>query len=75
MLGVQGTVGARQNQIMRAKDAAADATVSLEAQRAAVEDIDTVEVLVALKSQELVYQSALAVTARVMQPTLMDFLR
>ncbi|MFS0713205.1 flagellin [Microbacterium sp. 2P01SA-2] len=75
MLGVQGTVGARQNQIMRAKDAAADATVSLEAQRAAVEDIDSVEVLVALKSQELVYQSALAVTARVMQPTLMDFLR
>ncbi|MGR6743092.1 MULTISPECIES: flagellar hook-associated protein FlgL [Microbacterium] len=75
MLGVQGTVGARQNQIMRAKDAAADATVSLEAQRAAIEDIDTVEVLVALKSQELVYQSALAVTARVMQPTLMDFLR
>ncbi len=75
MLGVQGAVGARQNQIMRAKDAAADATVSLEAQRAAVEDIDTVEVLVALKSQELVYQSALAVTARVMQPTLMDFLR
>ncbi|SDQ50179.1 flagellar hook-associated protein FlgL [Microbacterium sp. cf332] len=75
MLGVQGTVGARQNQIMRAKDAAADATVSLEAQRAAVEDIDTVEVLVALKSQELVYQSALAVTARVVQPTLMDFLR
>ncbi|WP_366917489.1 flagellin N-terminal helical domain-containing protein [Microbacterium thalli] len=74
MLGVQGTVGARQNQIMRAKEAAADATVSLEAQRAAVEDVDTVEVLVALKSQELVYQSALAVTARVMQPTLMDFL-
>lgn len=75
MLGVQGTVGARQNQIMRAKDAAADATVSLEAQRAAVEDVDTVEVLVALRSQELVYQSALAVTARVMQPTLMEFLR
>lgn len=75
MLGVQGTVGARQNQIMRARETTSDATVSLEAQRAAVEDVDTVEVLVALKSQELVYQSALAVTARVLQPTLMDFLR
>lgn len=75
MLGVQGAVGSRQNQITRAKEAALDATVSLETQRAAVEDIDTVEVLVELKAQELVYQSALAVTARVLQPTLMEFLR
>lgn len=74
MLGVQGAVGARQNQVLRAKEAALDATVSLEAQRAAVEDIDTVEVLVALRAQELVYQSALSVTARVLQPTLLDFL-
>ena len=28
-----------------------------------------------LKLQEVTYQSALAVTARVLQPTLMDFLR
>jgi flagellar hook-associated protein 3 FlgL len=74
MLGVQGAVGARQNQVLRAKEAALDATVSLEAQRAAVEDVDTVEVLVALRAQELVYQSALSVTARVLQPTLLDFL-
>ncbi|CAI9389168.1 flagellin [Microbacterium sp. T2.11-28] len=74
MLGVQGAVGARQNQVLRAKEAALDAKVSLEAQRAAVEDVDTVEVLVALRAQELVYQSALSVTARVLQPTLLDFL-
>jgi flagellar hook-associated protein 3 FlgL len=74
MLGVQGAVGARQNQVLRAKEAALDATVSLEAQRAAAEDVDTVEVLVKLRAQELVYQSALSVTARVLQPTLLDFL-
>ncbi len=74
MLGVQGAVGARQNQVLRAKEAALDATVSLESQRAAVEDIDTVEVLVNLQAQQLVYQSALSVTARVLQPTLLDFL-
>jgi flagellar hook-associated protein 3 FlgL len=75
MLGVQGTVGARQAQIERAKEAAVGQSVSLEARRAAVEDVDSVEVLVKLQSQELVYQSALAVTGRVMQPSLLEFLR
>ena len=42
---------------------------------AAVEDVDSVEVLVRLQAQELVYRSALAVTGRVLQPTLMEFLR
>ena len=74
MLGVQGTVGARQNQVLRAKEATLDAKVDLEARRAAVEDVDSVEVLVQLQSQQLVYQSALSVTARVLQPTLLDFL-
>lgn len=74
MLGVQGAAGARQNQVLRAKEATLDAKVELEARRAAVEDIDTVEVLVQLQSQQLVYQSALSVTARVLQPTLLDFL-
>lgn len=75
MLGAQGAVGARQNQIERAKEAAVDATVSLEARRAAVEDVDSVEVLVRLQAQELVYRSALAVTGRVLQPSLLEFLR
>lgn len=75
MLGAQGTVGARQAQIERAKEATVQDAVSLEARRAAVEDVDSVEVLVQLQAQELVYRSALAVTGRVLQPSLMDFLR
>ncbi|QAY60087.1 flagellar hook-associated protein 3 [Microbacterium protaetiae] len=74
MLGAQGAVGARQSQIERAKESTVDESVSLEARRAAVEDADSVEVLVRLQSQELVYRSALAVTGRVLQPSLMDFL-
>lgn len=74
MLSAQGAVGARQGQIERAKEAAVDASVSLETRRAAVEDVDTVEVLVQLQAQELVYRSALQVTGRVLQPTLLDFL-
>ncbi|WP_417564398.1 flagellar hook-associated protein FlgL [Microbacterium sp.] len=75
MLGAQGAVGARQNQIERAKEAAVDDAVSLESRRAAVEDVDSVEVLVRLQAQELVYRSALAVTGRVLQPSLLEFLR
>ncbi len=74
MLGAQGAVGARQLQIERAKEAALDSTVALETRRAAVEDVDAVEVLVQLQAQELVYKSALAVTGRALQPTLLDFL-
>ncbi|MDT0156384.1 flagellar hook-associated protein FlgL [Microbacterium sp. ARD32] len=75
MLSAQGTVGARQTQIERAQEATVQDAVSLEARRAAVEDVDSVEVLVRLQAQELVYRTALAVTGRVLQPTLMEFLR
>jgi flagellar hook-associated protein 3 FlgL len=75
MRSAQGAVGARQAQIERAKSTTLDASVALEAQRAAVEDVDSVEVLVQLQAQELVYRSGLAVTGRVLQPSLMDFLR
>ena len=74
MLSAQGAVGARQAQIERAKEATVDASVSLESRRSAVENVDSVEVLVELQAQELVYRSALQVTSRVLQPTLMDFL-
>ncbi|MGB3731770.1 flagellar hook-associated protein FlgL [Microbacterium sp.] len=75
MLSAQGAVGVRQAQMERAKEATMHDQVSLEARRAAVEDVDSVEVLVRLQAQELVVQSSLAVTARVLQPSLMDFLR
>ena len=75
MLGAQGAVGVRQSQMERAKEATLQDSVSLEARRAAVEDVDSVEILVRLQAQELVYRSALAVTGRVLQPSLMEFLR
>jgi flagellar hook-associated protein 3 FlgL len=49
-------------------------SVSLEAQRADVEDVDLGKAILDLKAQELSYQAALAVTARALQPSLMDFL-
>jgi flagellar hook-associated protein 3 FlgL len=73
--GQQAQVGARQNQIERAEGLLAEQKGSLEAQRASAEDVDLAQVILDLKTQEVTYQSALAVTARVLQPTLMDFLR
>jgi len=75
MLSAQGAVGARQSRIERAREAQVADSVSLEARRAAVEDVDSVEVLVRLQAQELVYRSALAVTGRVLQPSLLEYLR
>ena len=40
-----------------------------------VEDTDLAEALISLRSDEAAYQAALGVTARVIQPTLIDFLR
>lgn len=74
MLSAQGAIGARQAQIERTQEATLDESVSLETRRSAVEDVDSVEILVQLQAQELVYRSALQVTSRVLQPTLMDFL-
>jgi flagellar hook-associated protein 3 FlgL len=71
----QAVVGTRHAQILRAEEAHMEKKVSLEGQRAAIEDVDLAEVILDLKLQEVAYQSALAVTARVLQPTLMDFLR
>jgi flagellar hook-associated protein 3 FlgL len=75
MLNTQTAAGARQSQITAAKDAIVGKTGNLEAQRAGIEDVDAGEIVIKLKQQEVTYQAALAVTARTLQPTLMDFLR
>jgi len=72
---VQGDVGTRHAQILRSKETLIDTSTSLEAQRSGLEDLDLAAAVLDLKLQETAYQSALAVTAKVLQPTLMDFLR
>lgn len=75
LLGQHGAMGARHAQMLRAEETNMERSGSLEAQRSGIEDVDLGEVVLQLKLQEITYQSALAVTARVLQPTLMDFLR
>jgi flagellar hook-associated protein 3 FlgL len=67
-------LGTRHAQILKAEESLMTLSGTLEAQRAGVEDVDLSKVLLDLKLQEVSYQTALSVTARVLQPTLMDFL-
>lgn len=75
LLGQHGAMGARHAQVLRAEETNMERSGSLEAQRSGIEDVDLGEIIMQLKLQEVTYQSSLAVTARVLQPTLMDFLR
>jgi flagellar hook-associated protein 3 FlgL len=67
-------LGTRHAQILKAEESLMTLSGTLEAQRAGIEDVDLSKVLLDLKLQEVSYQTALSVTARVLQPTLMDFL-
>ncbi|MCW2772621.1 MAG: flagellar hook-associated protein 3 [Nocardioides sp.] len=72
---VQADVGARTKRIEQARTAASDAQLGLTSSLSEVENTDIVRATVDLKLQEVAYQAALGATSRVMQPSLMDFLR
>lgn len=75
MLGELADVGARYGQMLTAQETTERTLMNLKGSIAAVEDIDLAAVLVELQSQEVAYQAALGATQRVLQPSLMDFLR
>jgi flagellar hook-associated protein 3 FlgL len=75
VVAARGTTGARQVQIERSASQNLSASTDLEARRAEVENVDSLEVLVRLQSAELVFQSALQVTAKSLQTNLLEFLR
>lgn len=68
-------VGSDYSRLDTAKTRNGDLATTLQQQRSDVQDADTAGVLLDLKTQELAYQTALGVTAQVLQPTLMSFLR
>ena len=69
------TIGARTNQIEAQLQANASKKLAVKADISAVEDVDLAETLVNLQAQEVAYQAALGATSRVLQPTLLDFIR
>lgn len=71
----QTEVGSRQNRVEAAIQAASDGELRLSTSLSNVESADLPKVVVDLQMQQVAYQAALGATARVMQPSLMDFLR
>ena len=70
-----GEIGARYNRVETMKNRAGDQIVTLRSSLSEVEDIDLPATIMDLQLQETAYKSALSATARVLQPSLVDFLR
>ncbi len=68
-------VGTRTNRMELAKSQADDAGLTLSSSISEVENTDLAKATVDLQLQQVAYQAALAATAKVMQPSLQDFLR
>jgi len=75
VLDARATVGARQNRLEMAETRYDDERVTLTALRSKLGDVDMAEAIMNFNVRESVYQAALGAAARVMQPTLLDFLR
>ncbi|MEU0555181.1 flagellar hook-associated protein FlgL [Dactylosporangium sp. NPDC006015] len=72
--GLSG-VGSRYNQVSEMQQTAQNRVIDLKAQLSDVEDIDLPKTITELALQQTAYQAALAATAKVIQPSLVDFLR
>lgn len=70
-----GAVGARYNQVDGMRSRAEDQKMQMETGLGEVESIDLPKTIVDLQLQEIAYKSALSATSRVIQPSLLDFLR
>jgi flagellar hook-associated protein 3 FlgL len=68
-------VGTRYGRVERALTAAADAQFDLTSSLEALENVDIAKATIDLGAQEVAYQAALAATARLVQPSLAEFLR
>lgn len=75
VLSSRAKIGARVNRLEMTSNRMKDQEINYTKLQAEVESADPAEVIMQLKTQENVYRSALSVGARIIQPTLMDFLR
>jgi flagellar hook-associated protein 3 FlgL len=68
-------VGARYNRVEQMKQSANDRLLSVTSQLSEVEDVDLPKTIMDMQLQQTSYQAALAASAKVIQPSLIDFLR
>jgi flagellar hook-associated protein 3 FlgL len=75
LLSERASLGARVNRIELIKDRLNAQEVNVNELMSKNEDADVAEVITELKTQESVHRAALGAGARIIQPTLLDFLR
>jgi flagellar hook-associated protein 3 FlgL len=68
-------VGARYNRVEQMKQSSQDRLLSVTSQLSDVEDVDLPKTIMDMQLQQTSYQAALAASAKVIQPSLIDFLR
>jgi flagellar hook-associated protein 3 FlgL len=74
-LEVRAEIGAKVNRIELAGDRLKDIDINLQQLQTKTEDADMAELITKLKTDEAVYQASLSVGSRIIQPSLIDFLR
>jgi len=75
VITANGQVGAIQNRVTASQTAISSQNADLQTSLAENEDVDYAAVLTAFSSQQVAYQAALGVTARINQTSLLDFLQ
>jgi flagellar hook-associated protein 3 FlgL len=75
MLGALADVGTRYGRVEGAQTTLTDANLNNTAALSEVENVDIAKAIVDLQMAEVAHQAALGATARVLQPSLLDFLR
>ena len=72
---VVSDAGTRYNRVERAATAASNAVFDLTTSLSEIEEVDIAKATISLSAQEVAYQAALSATARLVQPSLAEFLR
>jgi flagellar hook-associated protein 3 FlgL len=75
VITANGNVGAIQNRVTASQNAITSQNADLTVSLAENEEVDYAEVLTRFSSQQVAYQAALGVTARINQTSLLDFLQ
>jgi flagellar hook-associated protein 3 FlgL len=75
MLAAAADIGTRSNRMQTAAGVNTAQQLSLRSQLSATEDVDLPKTIMNMQMQQTGYQAALQVTAQILQPTLVQFLR
>jgi len=75
LLDERAVAGARYNRLAMTARGYEEQTVTLTELKSQIEDVDMAEAIMKFNTRQHVYQAALAAAAKVLQPTLLDYLR